>query len=133
MFPDKGLAPHPDLAQGQSCVKGQTFSLRMQPGYDHRSCPRKVARGPPIRGFRGRLGVIGGFRGRDARGGPPHKRVVAHVQGHGARKARLRQTCSLLVTITGLAPQREREFFIDNLLVRIHRDDLVDRPRAMGV
>jgi len=29
----------------------------------------------------------------------------------------------------------EWEFFIDNLLVRIHyhRDDFVDRPRAMGV
>ena len=27
----------------------------------------------------------------------------------------------------------ERAFFIDNLLVRIHRDDLVDGPRAMGV
>ena len=33
-------------------------------------------------------------------------------------------------------PAMEREFFIDNLLVRIdsyHRDDEVDRPRAMGV
>ena len=31
---------------------------------------------------------------------------------------------------------QEREFFIDNLLVRIHfqiTDDLVDKPRAMGV
>jgi hypothetical protein len=27
----------------------------------------------------------------------------------------------------------KREFIIDNLLVRIHQDDLVDRPRAMGV
>jgi len=30
------------------------------------------------------------------------------------------------------SPPSERELFIDNLLVR-HRDDLVDRPRAMGV
>ena len=30
---------------------------------------------------------------------------------------------------------RERELFVDNLLVRIHyhRDDYVNRPRAMGI
>ena len=27
----------------------------------------------------------------------------------------------------------EREFLIYKLLVRIRRDDLVDRPRAMGI
>ena len=35
-----------------------------------------------------------------------------------------------------MVPQREREFFIDNLLVRIHliiEMILVDRPCAMGV
>jgi len=58
--------------------------------------------------------------------------LVCRVQGAGCRVL----TCSLSPRTMTTRPWSEREFFIDNLLVRIHfviRMISVDRPCAMAV